>query len=112
MFAHHGVPTARWFGADLHQEFIDFGFELFRDKDQLGDNLVAADIFEESSALSQFVGKMDYISAIAFIHLFSRDDKLKVCQKMISFLKPFYSGENRQVIFGRQTATIDPGVRV
>jgi hypothetical protein len=101
------------FGSDLHQEFIDWGFELFQDRDKLGDNIVAGDIFANSGSLDQFKGKMDFISATAFIHLFSWEDQLRVGEKMISFLEPFKNvEESKQIIFGRQTATVNPGVRV
>lgn len=99
---------------EYHQEFIDYGFELFRDRDRLGSNIIAADIFDDNNdEMKRLQGKMDFVSATAFIHLFSWDDQLKACERMISFLRPFNNElEHKQIIFGRQTATVNPGVRI
>ena len=114
VYGHHGAPCQSLFGSDLHQEFVDRGFfKPFQDRERLGSNIVARDIFAETDPLGQFKGKINYITATAFIHIFSRKDQVKAREKMIQFLKPF-DGESKvkQIIFGKQTATIKPDRRI
>ncbi|KAK1808712.1 hypothetical protein LTR12_016939 [Friedmanniomyces endolithicus] len=46
-----GVPSAQCYGADLRLEFLDLGYELFADRATLESKFIAADVFDEGSAL-------------------------------------------------------------
>lgn len=51
------------------------------------------------------------ISATAFLHFFSWEEQVAACNRIIQFVKPFDAAdENRQVVFGRQTVSLEPGV--
>lgn len=62
--------------------------------------------------MQKMKGKMDIISATAFLHLFGWEDQVRVCERMIGFLKPVERGEEKQVVFGRQSGSVRPGARV
>lgn len=58
-------------------------------------------------------GKMDIISATAFLHLFGWEDQVRVCERIVRFLKPLGGREDeKQVVFGRQSGSVKPGVRI
>lgn len=62
----------------------------------------AADVFEEQGALDKVDGKIDIIYAGSFLHLFSWDEQIKVCKRMIRILKP----QKGSLVFGRQTGNL------
>lgn len=100
-----GVPAESLYAADLHSEYIDLGFELFKDKDKLASTLFAADLFDPESRLKELRGKVDVIHAGSFFHLFDWDNQVEVGKKVVELLRP----QKGSLLLGRQTGTIKPG---
>lgn len=115
MYAFRGAPTQNLYGVDLYPEFLGLGYELFNDTDRFGGHFYAGDIFAPSGKtnLDSLGGQIDMISATEFLHVFTWEEQIVACVRMISFLKPFKKNDlHQQVIFGSQTASVAPGVRV
>ncbi|KAI3329919.1 S-adenosyl-L-methionine-dependent methyltransferase [Ustulina deusta] len=93
-----GVPSERLYGIDLQDRFLDFGYDLFRDRDSTRATFVSGDMLrEEDPRLEELMGKVDIIYASAFFHLFEREDQIKAAKRMVGFLKP---GNKNAIIFG------------
>lgn len=93
-----GVDGKKCYGSDYELDFIDLGYELFRDKDTLKSEFIAADIFDNKSALTKLEGKVDIIGASSFFHLFSWSDQKKVATRVIKLLRP----QKDSLLVGRQ----------
>ena len=100
-----GVPAENIWGADLRHDFLQVGFELFKDKDSLKSNFVVADIFNPDSDLKQLDGKIDIIHVGSFIHLFDWDGQMMVCKRLVQLLRP----QKGSLILGRQVGNKQPG---
>lgn len=100
-----GADGAQCYGSDLQLDFLDLGYELFRDKATLGAKFLQADIFDPSSPLSQLDGKVDIIHAASFFHLFSREDQKHIARRVVQLLRPL----NDSLLLGRQMASREPG---
>ena len=107
-----GVPSEHLYGADLRLEFLELGYELFKDEGTLKTKFLEGNIFEvngeEGKELRQLNGKIDIIHASSFLHLFTWDEQVKAGVQMVHFLNPMTKDA---LIIGRQTATITPGVK-
>lgn len=97
-----GVSSESLYACDLKPDFLDLSYELFADKDTMKANLFAADVFEEPGALDKVRGKIDIVYAGSFFHLFSWDDQVTICKKVIKILKP----HKGSLVFGRQTGNL------
>ena len=101
-----GVSGENLYGADLRSEFIELGYELFRDKDKLKARFVQGDVLAEggaaAEALLELDGKRDVIYAASFFHLFSWTDQVRVAIRMARF---FNQQTHDAVIFGRQVGS-------
>jgi hypothetical protein len=96
-----GVSSERLYGTDLQPQFLDLGYELFRDQHRITSKatFVAGDMVQEDDArLEELTGKIDIIYASAFFHLFEREDQIKAAKRMVRFLRP---DNPRAMIFGR-----------
>lgn len=100
-----GADSAHCYGSDLQLDFLNLGYELFRDKETLGAKFIQADIFDPSSPLSQLDGKVDIIHAASFFHLFSRPDQKKIAHRVVALMKP----TKDTLLLGRQMASREPG---
>ncbi|KAK0930463.1 hypothetical protein LTR29_016708 [Friedmanniomyces endolithicus] len=100
-----GVPSAQCHGADLRLEFLDLGYELFADRATLESRFIAADVFDEGSALSELDGRVDIVDASSFFHLFSLDEQKKVARRVLALLKP----REGSLVLGRQVGNLRPG---
>ena len=57
-----GAPSSNLYGIGLERSFVDFGFELFRDRDRLESTFLTGDIFvEEPDDFAFIAGKIDII---------------------------------------------------
>lgn len=87
-----GVEPSRLYGTDLHNEFLELGFDLFRDRESLtegGATFVAGDMLNADDAdLVRFDGKVTIIHATNFFHLFAWDQQVAIGTRMTRFLKP------------------------
>lgn len=104
---HDGVDSTRLLGADLHPEFIDIGYELFRDRDRLGATFVAGDIFDaDDVGFAKVAGKPTIVHAQAFFHLFDWQRQVAAAERVVELLRP---GTSNAMIFGSQMGNLQPG---
>ncbi|KAK3934708.1 hypothetical protein QBC46DRAFT_453995 [Diplogelasinospora grovesii] len=104
--SHDGAPQQSLVGSDLRKEFIDLGYELFRDRDTFKGRFVAGNMLDpDDASVKGLDGTVDMIHAASFFHLFGWDDQVKVGQRMVRFFK----GEARAMIVGRQAGTHEAG---
>jgi hypothetical protein len=74
------------------------------DKDKLTSKFIAADIFNENSALQAYSGFFDIIYAAAFFPLFDWDRQVEVARRLVALLRPCKGS----LIVGTQNGNIDP----
>jgi len=96
-----GVPSDRLYGSDIQADFFDLGYGLFRDKDTCKAHFYAAYVFQDIG-WDKIAGNIDFIYAGSFFHIFSWDDQVRICQRVIEILKP----QKGSTIFGRQTGNL------
>lgn len=101
-FIYDGVPSENVYGSDLQEKFLDLGYDLFADRNSCKAHFFGADVFQEGGALGEVEEKIDLIYASSFFHIFSWDDQIKICKRMIKLLKP----QKGSMIFGRQTGNL------
>lgn len=103
-----GVDSKQCYGADLRLEFLELGYELFRDKQTLKSEFIEANVFDDDSPLKKLDGKIDIINASAFFHLFTYDEQVKVAHRVGKLLKQ----QKDSLIVGRQVGDLEPGDKV
>ncbi|KAI8296917.1 hypothetical protein K4K61_000524 [Colletotrichum sp. SAR11_59] len=104
--AHDGVDSSRLYGADVQREFLDIGYDLFRDKGRFRGTLVAGDVLDPAdTGLSVLNGQISIIWANAFFHLFDWKQQVMAAERIIKFLKP---GLQDGLVFGRHLGTTEP----
>ncbi|KAH0350239.1 hypothetical protein KCU81_g2702, partial [Aureobasidium melanogenum] len=89
-------------GSDLHQGFLDLGYDLFKDKDRLRAKFIAADVFEAQSELTPLEGNIDIIHASSFFHLFGWEGQKQIARRVVQLLKP----KKDSLLVGRQVGNI------
>lgn len=97
-----GVPDKALIGCDLHQGFLDLGYDLFKDKDKLQSEFITADVFESESKLTQLDGSIDIIHASSFFHLFGYEGQKKIARRVVRLLKP----KKDSLLVGRQVGNV------
>lgn len=106
-----GARGENLYGADLRLDFLELGYELFRDKGSLKAQFLQGDVFEEEAEaeggreLSKLDGKIDIIHAASFLHLFSWEEQVRAGTRMVRLMT-----EEDALVFGRQVGTTKPGV--
>lgn len=93
-----GVDSSNCCGSDLRLDFIELGYELFRDKDTLKSKFISADVFDADSPLTALDGKVDIICASSFFHLFGLEDQKIVARRVAKLMKP----QKNTLLVGRQ----------
>jgi hypothetical protein len=83
-----GAPSINTYGSDIWGEFMSIGYDLFRDKDRLQTTFITADVFDNSSPLTQLAGQMNIIYTGAFFHLFNLEEQEKVAVRIVELLVP------------------------
>lgn len=102
---HDGAPAANLTGTDLRPEFVELGYELFRDRDTFGGAFVTGDILDPSDgALAGLDGRFDVVHSASFFHLFGWDDQVRVGERIVKFFKP----GAKALVLGRQVGTFEP----
>ena len=85
-----GAPVSRIYGAELLPEFVDVGFELFRDEHKFPRDhfLTPANLVEESpdDPLNKLDGKVTVVHISAVFHLFHRDKQEIVARRILRLL--------------------------
>ncbi|KAF2014946.1 hypothetical protein BU24DRAFT_423865 [Aaosphaeria arxii CBS 175.79] len=94
-----GAPSENLVGSDLKKEFMDIGYDLFRDGTTLKATFIAADIFDPESDLKTIDGSMDIVYASHFFHLFNWDEQVDAAKRMVALLKP----KAGSLVVGRHT---------
>lgn len=100
-----GAPSKNIYGCDLRQEFVELGYQLFRDRDRLDSRFVTADIFDESSSLTELQGIFDIVYTGSFFHLFGYEDQITVSKAVAKLLVP----KKGSTILGRQIGAVNAG---
>lgn len=101
-----GAPSNNLAGTDLRPEFIELGYELFRDRDTFKAKFVMGDILDEHNAgLAILDGEFDIIHAAAFFHLFDWSTQVKIGERLVRFFKP---GTSNALLVGRQIGSRQP----
>ncbi|KAK3988819.1 hypothetical protein QBC44DRAFT_397377 [Cladorrhinum sp. PSN332] len=97
-----GAPQENLIGTDLRQEFIDLGFDLFKDKETWKGKFIAGDLLataEQQHGLEQVVdGKVDIVHVASVFHLFGWDDQVTIGVRLVKFFKKGVKG----TVLGRQ----------
>ncbi|KAL8701644.1 MAG: hypothetical protein Q9201_004801 [Fulgogasparrea decipioides] len=97
---HDGAPSENLYACDINRQFLDLGYELFRDRHTLDSHMIAADMFQDDGPLSELEGKMNFIHASFLLHLFGWEKQVYACKRMIKLLQPVPGA----MVFGKQTA--------
>ncbi|KAL2353590.1 hypothetical protein BJ546DRAFT_1113332 [Cryomyces antarcticus] len=100
-----GVPSENCYGADLRLDFIDTGYDLFRDKETLKSKFIAADIFDDNSELNQLDGQIDIVHAASFLHFFDWTDQMSAAKRIVKLLKL----QTGSLTIGRQVGNVTAG---
>lgn len=111
-----GVDSARLYGTDLHSEFIELGYEQFRDRETLKATLLAGDMLlpDEEYAASElartFDGKVTMIHAANFFHLFSWESQVVIGERIVRFFRRGSGADSPPaVLFGVHMGSLEPG---
>ncbi|KAI1733551.1 hypothetical protein F4680DRAFT_441215 [Xylaria scruposa] len=113
--AFEGVDSARLYGTDLHAEFIELGYQQFRDRETLKATFVAGDMlipeadYASSEMAQAFNGKISIAHAANFFHLFSWESQLVICERIVRFFRGGFSTESPALLFGVQVGSLKPG---
>ncbi|KAK4446670.1 methyltransferase [Podospora aff. communis PSN243] len=85
-----GAPAANLAGAELHQGFIDVGFDLFRDRDKLGSQFHRANVLDDVSVAPwpRLKGKFDIVNSSMVLHAFTWEESVEFFVRSIQMLKP------------------------
>lgn len=100
-----GVDSSKCYGSDLHLDFVELGYDLFKDRDTLKSRFIAADILDEKSALKELDGSIDIIGASSFFHLFDWQGQKMVALRVAKLLKP----QAGSLLVGRQVGNEQAG---
>jgi hypothetical protein len=88
--AHAGIPSAHLYGSDLIASYLTTSFQLFNDTSTFHATLVPANIFSPTLFSEPFQGwesKFTVVHAGLFLHLFSWEQQVTVCENVIRLLK-------------------------
>lgn len=110
--ARAGIPAPQLHGFDFEPRFLDFGYDLFRDRDRFRATLLTGDVLAApgsagSGNLDTLVGKMDVVFASSFLHLWDWADIKAVATRLVAFT----SREAGAVVLGRQLGSLTAGSR-
>ncbi|KAK3377303.1 hypothetical protein B0T24DRAFT_592916 [Lasiosphaeria ovina] len=95
-----GAPAQNLAGLDLRREFVDLGYELFRDRGTFAARFVVGDMLDSGDArVGALDGAVDVVHAASFFHLFGWADQVAIGARMVKF---FREGITDAVVLGRQ----------
>ena len=100
-----GAPSQNTYGADLSEDLLSTGYDLFKDKDRLQTTFMAADVFDDLSPLSKLTGQIDIIYTGAFFHLFNLGEQERVALRIVQLLAP----KPGSLLVGQQTGADSSG---
>ncbi|KAK3111879.1 hypothetical protein LTR53_012433 [Teratosphaeriaceae sp. CCFEE 6253] len=99
-----GVDSSKCYGSDLRLDFIELGYELFNDRETLQSRFIAADVFDENSALRELNGQIDIIDASSFFHLFTLAEQKQIARSVVRLMRP----RKDSLVVGRQVGNATP----
>lgn len=100
------MPSKNLRGADLRQEFVDLGYDLFQDRGKFQGQFFTGNMLDTSdTSLDVLNGTVDIIHAASFFHLFGWDDQAKLGERIVKFFKPH---AHKAVLVGRQVGNPQP----
>ena len=105
-----GADPENLIGTDLHQDFIEFGYKLFRDGTQVDDGpalkslFKAGDIFDETF-LADLHRRVDILHIASVFHLFSWDMQVQLAYRLHNLL----STTPESIIIGSLLGVKDAG---
>jgi SAM-dependent methyltransferase len=93
-FVFDGAPAAALCGAELQADFLDVGYELFRDRDTLRARFVRGDVLDPDpdAPLNRMAGAMDVGHLSMILHCFEWDDQLRALERCVRILQPVPGG--------------------
>lgn len=102
-----GAPSSQIVGAELRSEFIELGYDLFKDRDTYEGKFVVGDIVADSpgSPTEALKGTIDFLHVSAFLHIFGWDRQLQAAIRLMAFLK----NKRGTVVLGHQIGSSKPG---
>jgi len=102
-----GVSSQDLYALDLFPEYLKLGFDLFRDADRLPrDHFIGADLFDEGNERVKLLeGRMGFVFAGAFLHLFTLSRMCEALYRFVRLLRP----EAGVLVLGRLLGRDKPG---
>ena len=100
-----GAQAENLYGTDVHGQFMDLGYGLFRDRETLKSTFFTKDILDPAAGWEEFNSRMDVISVHSFLHLFDRARQIKAARQLVKLLRP----TDGSLIVGRQLGSAVPG---
>lgn len=92
-----GAPAENIDGLELERSFIDYGYDLFKDRAKLRSLFHVGDVLHTSTQ-TLGVQPFDIVMAIYFFHLFNWTEQVEVLTRVVRLLKP----KSQSLIFGVQ----------
>lgn len=84
-----GARGENLYGADLHGEFLELGYALFRDRRTLRATFFPADVLDPRDLpLRGLDGEMDVVYLGLFLHHFDFATCVRVCVRVVRLLRP------------------------
>ncbi|CZT15202.1 uncharacterized protein RCC_12308 [Ramularia collo-cygni] len=94
-----GCPAENLLGTELEPAFINFGYDLFRDRESLqASTFKTGDFFDSETPYNLPEQSFDFMHSASFFHLFTWDEQLDAFSRGIRLLKR----KPGCLIFGRQ----------
>ena len=99
------MPSTSLYGAELRPEFIELGYELFKDKETLQSSFLVGDLFTgEHFRNLEEAGGVDVVYAASIFHLFDWEQQVRVAERVVGLLKK----RKGSVVLGRQRGNSTP----
>lgn len=105
-----GIAATQLYGFDLEPAFLDLGYELFLDRDELHAQMLSGDVLADSMApdgkgLKAVEGKMDIVHAASLLHSWGWDDMVTATKRLVSLTRKLPGS----MIIGNQMGSLDAG---
>lgn len=120
-----GYPAHNVMGCDLRQEFLDYGYQFYQDKDTCGIRFFASDIFDvpypfpatkvppapldnvsRVMELEQLHGSVTHFYTGALFHLFDESTQYAIALRVATLLKRVPGA----IVFGRHQGKAEAGM--
>ncbi|KAJ4245214.1 hypothetical protein NW762_014084 [Fusarium torreyae] len=102
-----GVDPKKLYGTDILPEYLELGFDLFKDRDRFEqNNFITADLIHNDKALAQLEGKITVVHASNFFHLFGWEEQILIGENIVKLFERRHQGV---LLFGWQIGRLDAG---